>query len=141
GALPYPLLIIHSGNETFYEDDGAFNTMRYFEFLSDRYAQVFVEHHFEGLFFNRIPLFRRLKWREVFVAKAVTGSLDLEKHLKEMLLLPGMFSLNNGPYVEVSAGVENILKVLRVDGIWRMRYNDHPGTSPFALRLKLFINF
>jgi hypothetical protein len=141
GALPYPLLIIHSGNETFYSDDAAFNTMNFFEFLSDRYAQLFVEHHFEGLFLNRIPLMRRLKWREVFVAKGVVGSLDRLKHEKEMLLLPNMYDLRDGPYLECSAGIENIFKILRVDGIWRLRYNDHPNTSPFVLRLKLFLNF
>lgn len=141
GALPYPLLVLHSGNETFYYDDLAFNTMNYFEFISDRYAQLFVEHHFEGLFFNRIPLLRRLKWREVVVGKAVAGSLDLEKTEKELLLLPGMYDLNSGPFVEVSAGVENIFKVLRMDGVWRLRYNDHPSTVNFVLRLKLYINF
>ena len=141
GALPYPLLILHSGNETVYYDDLAFNTMNYFEFISDRYAQLFVEHHFEGLFFNRIPLLRRLKWREVVTGKAVAGSLDLEKHEKELLLLPGMYALDRGPFMEVSAGIENILKILSVEGVWRLRYNDHPGTSPFALRLKLFLNF
>ncbi len=141
GDLPYPLLILHSGNETFYYDDLAFNTMNYFEFISDRYAQLFVEHHFEGLFFNRIPLLRRLKWREVVVGKAVAGDLDLARTQKEMLLLPGMYRLDNGPFVEVSAGVENILKILRVDGVWRLRYNDHAGTNLFALRLKLAVNF
>jgi hypothetical protein len=141
GALPYPLLILHSGNETFYDDDLAFNTMNYFEFISDRYAQLFVEHHFEGLFFNRIPLLRRLKWREVVGAKGVVGSLDRGRTEKEMLLLPGMYSLDHGPYVEVSAGVENILKVLTVEGLWRLRYNDHPDTRRFSLRLKLFLNF
>ncbi len=141
GDLPYPLLILHSGNETFYYDDLAFNTMNYFEFISDRYAQLFVEHHFEGLFFNRIPLLRRLKWREVVVGKAVAGAMDLARTGKEMLLLPGMYSLDQGPYVEVAAGVENILKILRIDGVWRLRYNDHPGTNLFALRLKLAINF
>jgi len=141
GALPYPLLILHSGNETFYDDDLAFNTMNYFEFISDQYAQLFVEHHFEGLFFNRIPLLRRLKWRELVEAKAVVGSLDKEKTEKELLLLPGMYSLNHGPYMEVAAGVENILKVLTVEGVWRLRYNDHPNTTRFSLRLKLFLNF
>ncbi|MBZ0207290.1 MAG: DUF5686 and carboxypeptidase regulatory-like domain-containing protein [Flavobacteriales bacterium] len=141
GNLPYPLLILHSGNETFYYDDLAFNTMNYFEFISDRYAQLFVEHHFEGLFFNRIPLLRRLKWREVVAGKVVAGSLDLARTEKEMLLLPGMYALDRGPFAEVSAGVENILKILRVDAVWRLRYNDHPGTNPFALRLKLYINF
>jgi hypothetical protein len=67
--------------------------------------------------------------------------LDRGRTEKEMLLLPGMYSLDHGPYVEVSAGVENILKVLTVEGLWRLRYNDHPDTKRFSLRLKLFLNF
>lgn len=140
GTLPYPLLVIHSGNETFYYDDVAFNTMNFFEFISDRYVQFFAEHHFDGLFFNRVPLFRRLKWREVVTFKGVAGDLGATHH-EAMLLLPGMHALYNGPFMEVSAGVENILKVLRVDVVWRLRYNDHPDTAPFALRGKLFLNF
>lgn len=140
GTLPYPLLIIHSGNETFYYDDAAFNTMNFFEFLSDRYVQLFAEHHFEGLFFNRVPLLRRLKWREVATFRGVAGSLD-PKHLKELLLLPGMYTLNRGPFMEASVGIENILKILRVDAIWRLRYTDHPNTVPFTIRAKLYINF
>lgn len=140
GTLPYPLLAIHSGNETFYLDDASFNTMNFFEFISDRYIQFFGEHHFEGLFLNRIPLMRRLKWREVATFKAVAGDLA-GKHYTELLLLPGMYSLYNGPFMEASAGIENILKVLRFDIIWRLRYNDHERTSPWALRAKLYVNF
>lgn len=140
GTLPYPLLVIHSGNETFYLDDASFNTMNFFEFISDRYVQFFGEHHFEGLLLNRIPLMRRLKWREVATIKAVAGDLD-SKHYDELLLLPGMYSLYNGPFVEASAGIENIFKVLRFDIIWRLRYNDHERTAPWALRAKLYVNF
>ena len=114
--------------------------MNFFEFLSDRYVQFMGEHHFEGLFLNRIPLMRRLKWREVVTFKGVAGRLD-PKHYTEILLLPGMYSLRNGPFVEVSAGVENIFKVLRFDFIWRLRYNEHPNTIPFAFRAKLYLNF
>jgi hypothetical protein len=129
GTLPYPLLFIHSGNETYYLDDGAFNTMNFFEFISDRYIQFGAEHHFEGLFLNRIPLMRRLKWREVAAFKAVAGELD-PKHFNELLLLPGMYSLRNGPFMEVSAGVENILKVLRFDIIWRLALQRSPAHGP-----------
>ena len=140
GTLPYPLLIIHPGNETFYYDDGAYNTMNYFEFLSDRYASIWLEQHFDGFLFNRVPLFRRLKWREVFGVKSLVGALDL-KHSAELLPLPGMERLGDTPFMETNLGVENILKVLRVDGIWRLTYRDKPGASNFALRLKLTINF
>lgn len=140
GTLPYPLLFVHSGNETLYLDDVSFNTMRFFEFISDRYVQLLAEHHFEGLFLNRIPLMRRLKWREVAGFKAVAGDLD-DRHFAELQLLDNMYGLYNGPFMEVSAGVENIFKILRTDIIWRLRYNDHPGTRPFALRAKIVINF
>jgi hypothetical protein len=87
-------------------------------------------------------LFRRLKWREVLSAKAVAGSLDKTK-VGTGIAVPArhVCTLQQGPFVEVGAGVENILKVLSVRGVWRLRYNDHPGTRPFALRLNLFINF
>lgn len=140
GTLPYPLLLIHAGNETFYYDDMAFNTMNFFEFISDRYVTAFAEQHFDGLFFNRIPLFRRLKWREVIGAKAAIGSLD-PKHRAEMELLPFMYDLSGGPFAEVSFGVENIMKVLRVDMVRRLTYLDHPNTKAWALRLKLNITF
>jgi hypothetical protein len=140
GTLPYPLLIIHSGNETFYYDDLAFNTMNFFEFISDRTASVFVEQHLEGLFLNRIPLFRRLKWREVVGAKIAFGSLD-ERHRREMEFLPYMFDLNGGPYAEASIGLENILKIFRMDLVRRLTYLNNPNVSNWALRLKLNITF
>jgi len=140
GTLPYPLLLINAGNETFYFDDNAFNTMNFFEFINDRSATMSLEHHFDGLFFNRVPLFRRLKWREVVGFKAAIGDLD-DKHRTEMELLPFMNDLSDGPYAEVSLGVENILKVLRVDAIRRLTYLDHPNTRAWALRLKLNITF
>ena len=140
GTLPYPLLIVHPGNETFYYDDGAYNTMNFFEFISDRFASVWLEQHFDGFFFNRIPLLRKLKWREVIGANALLGDLD-GKHSDELILLDLMRKLGPEPFMEANAGVENILKVLRVDGVWRLTYRDSPRATNFALRLKLTINF
>jgi hypothetical protein len=140
GTLPYPLLILHPGNETFYYDDMAYNMKNFFEFLSDRYASLHIEHHLDGFLFNKVPVFRKLKWREVWAAKFLKGSLD-PKHSKEMALLPGMFSLGDEPYAEVSVGVENILKVIRVDGLWRLNYQDNPGVPLFTVRMKFHLDF
>ena len=140
GTLPYPLLIVHPGNETFYYDDGAYNTMNFFEFISDRFASAWLEQHFDGYFFNRIPLLRKLKWREILGAKALLGDLD-GKHSNELILLDLMRKLGPEPFMEANAGVENIFKVLRVDGVWRLTYRDSPRATNFALRMKLTINF
>ena len=140
GTLPYPLLLIHSGNETFYYDDLAFNTMNFFEFLSDEFVSVFLEHHLDGFLFNKVPLFRKLKWREVLTFKTVFGNLD-PKQRQEMALLPGMYDLNDGPFAEAAVGVENILKILRVDALWRLTYQDHPNVPLWTIRAKLYFNF
>jgi hypothetical protein len=140
GTLPYPLLIIHPGNETFYYDEGSYNTMNFFEFVSDRYASLGVQQHFDGFFLNRIPLLRKLKWREVIGVKGVIGDLD-GKHANELILLPIMRRLNDGPYMEANFGIENIFKILRMDAVWRLTYRDNPRANLFAIRLKLNINF
>ena len=140
GTLPYPLLILHPGNEIFYFDENSYNTMNYFEFISDRYASISLENHFDGFFFNRVPLFRKLKWREIIAFKAVIGELD-PKHRQELIFLPNMNDLHAGPFAEAGVGVENILKIIRVDGVWRLTYRDLPNAALFALRLKLSIRF
>ena len=63
GNVPYPLLEVHMGNESYYYTQRAFNLMNYFEFVSDQYVSLKLRHYFEGLFFNRIPLVQKLKWR------------------------------------------------------------------------------
>lgn len=141
GTVPYPLLFIHSGNETFYYDEQAFNMMNYFEFLSDRFAHLMMDWHLDGQLFNRIPLFRRLRWREVLTFKAVAGTLDRARHEQEMLFLPNMYDLSGGPYMETSAGIENIFRILRVDALWRLAYRDHPNVPLWTIRMKLYINF
>ena len=133
-------MIINAGNETFYLDDIAFNSMNFFEFINDRGATMFLEQHFDGLFFNRVPLFRRLKWREVVGFKAAVGDLD-PKQRQEMELLPFMNDLTGGPFMEASLGVENIFKVMRVDAVRRLTYLDLPNAKPWSLRLKLNITF
>ena len=126
GAVPYPLMELHGGNETYVYDYMSFNMMKFFEFASDQYASVGIFHHFEGLFFNKIPLIKKLKWREVVTAKALWGSVD-ERNKRTLIFPNTLRALDNEPYVEVSAGIENIFKVFRVDALWRSTYlRDRP---------------
>lgn len=121
GNVPYPLLELHPGNETYAYDPFSFNLMNYFEFASDRYLVLTGTHHFDGFFLNKIPLMKKLKWRELISAKAVWG--DVKPSNLTMLDMPQTLSkLRTKPYVELGVGVENILKVLRVDAMWRLTY-------------------
>ncbi|HPE76826.1 MAG TPA: DUF5686 family protein [Draconibacterium sp.] len=123
GDVPFPLLKIHEGNETYSYDIYAFNLMNYQEFVSDTYASVFWEHHFAGFFLNKVPLFRKLKWREIVGTRLLWGEYNTESH--SIIQLPNdMKGLGKKPYTEFSLGLENIFKFIRVDGVWRYNYND-----------------
>jgi len=140
GKLPYPLLLIHPGNETLIFDYTSYNMMNFFEFVSDRYVSLGLFHHFDGFFFNKVPLFRKLKWREVFIAKGLLGHLN-PKNLDVTVLPTGLSSLNKGPYAEVGAGIENIFRIFRIDAYWRLTYLDNPGISRFGIRGSLQLSF
>jgi len=139
GTLPYPLLKLHEGNETYAYDPLSFNMMNYYEFVSDQYASLFAEHHFQGFFLNRIPLIRRLNWREVIGCNILYGRLS-EKNRNVMAFPEGLSGLSK-PYYEAGVGIENIFKLFRVDAIWRFSYLNHPNTSPFGIRATMQLTF
>jgi len=141
GKVPYPLMELHGGNETYYYDPYAFNMMNYFEFASDQFVMLSAYHHFDGFFLNKIPLMRKLKWREVATAKVLFGGVNAQN--RELLIFPpNLFTLTpKKPYAEAGVGVENIFKVLRFDIIWRLTYRDNPNISNFGLRGTLQFTF
>ncbi len=149
-TLPAPLLFPHLGNETFFFVRSAFSTMNYFEFVSDQFMSLQLNHNFEGLLFNRLPLIKRLKWRFIGSANAVMGSqrtanIDLMKDvnnpLRSKFLENYAFdSLDpNKPFVEVGYGIDNIFKLFRIQAFHRLTYLDRPNVSPF--RLMASVNF
>jgi len=139
GEIPYPLLQLHEGNETYAFDRYAFNMMNYYEFASDQYASLYYEHHFQGFFLNRFPLIRRLKWREVVSGKFLIGTIS-DKN-RQVLQFPEGLGDVSKPYMEFSAGVENIFKVIRVDALWRTTHLDNPNIETFGIRVGLQIIF
>lgn len=125
GTVPYPFLANLPGNDLYYYDPQSFNLMTRFEYLSDQYAGINVEHNFGSGLFRFIPLTRKLKWRQFWNVKAVWGSLDNAN--STLNNSTGTFkTLNGKSYVELGTGIDNILRILRLDLVWRVS----PGTLP-----------
>ncbi len=139
GTLPFPLLNIFGGNETFYHDDYAFNLMNYYEFISDEYVSYHVVYHMQGFFLNNIPAVRKLKWREVFAVKGAVGHTSGQNKLYNQLPVGSYFI--SKPYMEASAGIENIFRFVRIDAVWRLFYNDHPDIKPFGVMVSMSFDF
>lgn len=135
GRLPYPLLKIHEGNETILFYEGAGNLLNYYEFISDLYVSLYYTHHFDGLFFNHIPLLRKLKWREVIHGRGVWGTMTREN--QEFSEFPVISGPLDKPYFEAGVGIENIFRFGRIDAIWRLSHLDALDSDPF----RIFISF
>ncbi|NJN35165.1 MAG: hypothetical protein HC817_13850 [Saprospiraceae bacterium] len=152
GQVPYPLLTIHRANQTYAYQMENYNFMNFLEFASDKYASINIVQNFGGLFFNRIPLLKKLKIREVVTFKALWGGLDAQNvpDANNSLLQfptdaegkPLTFSLQpNKPYIETGVGIANIFKILRFDYIWRLNYNENPNVQRSGLRVRIKFDF
>lgn len=143
GQVPYYMMEIHTANQTIINDEAAFNLMRFYEFVSDRYFAFYMENHFEGFFFNRIPLIRKLKWREFLVNKILIGYLDPQNRNKPLIFPDGLGSLNpRVPYWETGFGLENLFKVLRIDFLWRVTYRSSDAFGlGWAIKPSLYLRF
>jgi len=139
GTIPWPLLRLHPGNETFLYDVYSYNLMNYFEFISDQYVSLSYSHHFDGLLFNRIPLIRKLKWREVVNFRGVIGSMTQKN--TEFNKLPSISHTLEKPYMEAGVGIENIFKVIRVDAIWRLSHLENNNTNKFGVFMSFNFTF
>lgn len=144
GNAAYPFLKVHEGNESYWMQLNTFNKMNYFEFISDKYVSILVENHWDGLFLNRLPLLKKLKWRLVLTGRAVIGSIS-DRHTREMRIPNFTKTFGKTPYIEVALGIENILTVGRIDVFWRLTHNEigvkTNDISNFGLRARYAFNF
>lgn len=151
GQVPYPLLTIFRANQTYAYDIYSYNLMNFLEFVGDRYASVNIDQHFVGFFFNKIPLLKQLKWREVVSFKGIYGGLSdrnnpsLNSNLYRFPVTltgqPITYAMGKTPYIEGSVGVENIFKFIRVDFVKRFTYLDHPEVSQYGIRARIKFDF
>lgn len=151
GSVPYPLLMIHHANQTYSYQIMSYNLMNFLEFVSDEYTSLNVDHSFNGFIFNKVPLLKRLKFREVATCKILYGRLsdennpidhpDLFKFPTDENGVPITYTLEEKPYIEASVGVSNILKLFRVDLVKRLTYLDHPNVSGTGIRVRFKFDF
>ena len=152
GSVPFPLLTIHRANQTYAYMQNSYNMMNFMEFVSDHYAAVNVDHYFNGFFFNKVPLLKKMKLREVVTGKLLYGGLrdennpDKNPAVFEFPVdyssgLPTTYFMNKIPYAEVSVGVGNIFKLLRVDLVKRLTYLDHPNVTGWGIRTLVKFDF
>ncbi len=133
GTLPFTFLETPIANQMILNDETGYNLMNYLEFVSDEYVSAMWEQHFEGLMFNRIPLIKKLKLREFVFAKMYAGNLSSNNRNSQYVLPEGVTYLNQ-PYYETGFGIENILKISRIDFSWRLNYPTKPGVYYFIVK-------
>ncbi len=150
GKVPYPLLTIHRANQTYVYQLYSYNLMNFMEFISDRYIAINMDHNFYGFFLNKIPLIRKLKFREMASIKMLYGAVTPTNmpvegsglyHFPTRYGAPITYTLEAKPYVEASIGISNIFKVLRIDLVRRFTYLDHPGAPKYGIRGQIQLFF
>ena len=149
--VPFPLLVMPPTNLTYFELENTFSMMKNMEFLSDRYAYASVSWDLSGKLLNRLPLIKRLKWREYVAVKGMWSTLTdknnpfLEKNKGDNVLFQfpeeSHIMEKKTPYVELVAGVHNIFKFFGVDYIRRLTYINQPGIHRNGVRFSFMISF
>ena len=141
--VPFQFLITPPVNTSYFEHQGTFNLMKGLEFLNDRYAQFNLAWDLEGKIFNRIPLVKKLKWREYVAFKGMWGHLTdknnpyLPQNANDTELYKFPVDtrvMTRDPYMEFVVGVHNIFKCLEVDYVRRLTYTNAPGISKNGIR-------
>jgi len=133
GTVPLSLMGIIPGNQSFFIIDNTYNLLNYYDFVADQYTSLHLEHNFNGKLFSRVPLLRKLNWREIIGVKAVYGSVSNEN--KALNASGQIYQAPVNGYYEYSAGIGNIFKVMRVDASWRGSYFDIPEARKFTIRV------
>lgn len=140
GRVPYPLLELHEGSNTYAVSRFGFDRLEFYELASDRWLSASIEHHFMGFFLNHVPLIRHLKLRELFGVKAVMGTLS-KQNLTELPPSIPLHGVGDVPYVEALLGLENIFHVLRIDAVWRLTHTTQRERYKPSVRVGLAFQF
>ncbi len=152
-AVPFPFMNLPMANLSYItQNNESFNLINNMEFLNDRYASLALSYDMNGKLFNRIPLLKKLKWREMFRVRGLWGNLtDKNNPYKngssELFLfpmrdgVPTSHIMSNTPYIEASVGIYNIFKLLHIEYVRRFTYTNIPGTKKGGIRFMVLMIF
>jgi hypothetical protein len=149
--VPFPLLIMPAANLSYIISDETFNLINNMEFLNDRYASLDISWDLNGKIFNRIPLLKKLKWREWLGIKCLWGTLTdknnptLAANASDGMLMEfpeGSYIMDSKrPYIELIAGIHNIFKIIHIQYVHRLNYNHLPTATKNGVRLMMRLTF
>ena len=133
GEVPLGLLSVIPGNQTVFTLFNTFPNLDFYEFVTDTYATVHLEHNFNGRLFSRIPFLRKLNLREIVGLRGAWGSIsDGNIALSSPTDIP-LIAPEDQIYWEYSFGVGNIFKIFRIDFNFRGNYLDNPNARAFGV--------
>jgi hypothetical protein len=145
GQAPFPFLITPSANSSYTIQKGNFYLIEPLEFVHDSQVMWEVYYHMGGWLFNRIPVLKWLKLREVFGFRGFIGDLSRRNNPQynhDLLLFPqDTYKTGNTPYMEYNIGIENIFKFFRIDYVRRINYLDHPNVDKDGFRVSFEFSF
>ncbi|WP_091818958.1 DUF5686 and carboxypeptidase-like regulatory domain-containing protein [Prevotella communis] len=147
--VPYPLLIMPASNASFIIQKNTFSLINTMEFVNDRYVSLMLAWDMNGKILNRIPLAKKLYWREYLGVRMLWGDLSDKNNPEKnpgnprlMYFPDGTNIMNpNRPYMEMVVGVHNIFKFFRVEYVKRLTYKDLPSAPHWGMRYGVSLTF
>ena len=133
GEVPLGLLNVIPGNQTLFTMYTTFPNLNFYEFVTDEYLALHMEHHFNGRIFSRIPILRDLNLREIVGLRAAWGRLSPENVALSAPTNIPLIAPTDEIYWEYSLGIGNIFKIFRLDFNWRGNYLDNPDARKFRI--------
>ncbi|MDR2691998.1 MAG: DUF5686 family protein [Dysgonamonadaceae bacterium] len=136
--VPFPILFIPAGNQGYIFREENYNLMNYYEFVTDRYLAGKLDFTLNWspvkLIRSKSKLRTNLELRTLY--GPLSGNNNPQLHPELFIFNHGIRALGTRPYTEISAGLDNILKIFRIDYVQRL-HDRSRGSVFFAVSIDI----